>query len=207
MSSSFWDVNEHIIRASHTRNFSRGIQDEMMGGLRLAVKQYTPLSNRDSQPGDITIVFAHGIGSSKESYEPFFDDLLESGLRIRAIWAADAAHHGASYVLNEEIIGDEPSFFDVSRDFTHMINHFQQLMPPPLVGIGQSGGCSVILSMSTNHPRLFSDLVLVEPAVGPGGEQPPEVLSIFSSMAARSTKRRDMWPLKVASAKRCVWGV
>ena len=114
MSSSFWSVKEHIIQASHTRSFSRGIQDEMVGGLRLAVKRYVPLSNREPQLGDISIIFAHGVGSPKECYEPFFDDLLQSGLRIRAIWAADAAHSNASYVLNEGIIGDEPSFCDAT---------------------------------------------------------------------------------------------
>ncbi|MCJ1418182.1 hypothetical protein MMC32_004528 [Xylographa parallela] len=201
MSSSFWNVKEHIIQASHTRSFSRGIQDEMAGGLRLAVKQYVPLTNPDPQRGAISIIFAHGVGSSKECYEPFFDDLLQSGLRIRAIWAADAAHSNASYVLNEELIGDEPGFCDASRDFTHMINHFQQLMPPPLVGIGQSAGSLVIADIAIKHPRLLAGLVLMEPTVGPGLDQPSDLRRIYSSMAVLSAKRRDTWTSREAARK------
>ncbi|MCJ1392492.1 hypothetical protein MMC18_005359 [Xylographa bjoerkii] len=201
MSSSLWNVIEHIIQASHTRSFSRGIQDEMAGGLRIAVKQYVPLSNLDPQPGDISIIFVHGVGSSKESYEPFFDDLLQTGLRIRAIWAADAAQHGASYILNEEIIGDEPSFCDATRDFTHMINHFQQLMPPPLVGMGQSAGSLVVLDIAMQHPRLLAGMVLMEPTVGPDPDQPADLRHIYSFMAVNSAKRKDIWPSREAARK------
>ena len=178
----------------------------MAGGLRLAVKQYVPLTNRDPQPGDISIIFAHGVGSAKECYEPFFDDLLQSGLRIRAIWAADSAHSNASYVLNEEMLGDEPGFCDASRDFTHMINHFQQLMPSPLVGMGQSAGGLVILDIATKHPRLLAGLVLLEPTVvlpeptvGPSLNQPSVLRRIYSSMAVRSAKRRDTWTSREAA--------
>jgi len=201
MSSLLWNVNEHIIKASHIRGFARGIQDETAGGLRLAVKQYLPLSNRNPRVDDISIIFAHGVGSSKESYEPFFDDLLQSGLRIRAIWAADAAHQGASYILNEEIIGDEPSFCDVSRDFTYMINHFQDLMPSPLVGMGQSAGSLVILDIAVKHPRLFAGLVLMEPTVKPSSNQPSDLGNIYAYMAVLSAKRKDTWQSREAARK------
>ncbi|MCJ1400866.1 hypothetical protein MMC11_004075 [Xylographa trunciseda] len=174
MSSLLWNVNEHIIQASHIRGFARD---------------------------DISTVFAHGVGSSKESYEPFFDDLLQSGVPIRAIWAADAAHHGASYVLNEEIIGDEPNFCDLSRDFTRMINHFQQSMPPPLVGMGQSAGGLVILDIAKKHLRLFAGLVLMGSTVGPGVDHPSNLGNMYGCMAVLSAKRRDIWPAREGARK------
>ena len=47
----------------------------------------------------------------QELYEPLFDDLHEklkaSGRSIRAIWIADLAHQGRSYVMNETALGND----------------------------------------------------------------------------------------------------
>ena len=140
MSEHLFNITSHIIPTSHIRGFSRGIQDEQNGQLRLSLKHYVP-RNREAQIGDPTLILAHGIGLSKESHEPFLDELL-SRLPIRGAWACDAAHHGASYLLNEHIIGDEPHWLDSARDMLHMVNTFAAQMPPPIYGIGQSWGCS-----------------------------------------------------------------
>jgi hypothetical protein len=40
-----------------------------------------------------------------------FDDLYEKlralGRRIRAIWIADLAHQGQSYIINEKVLGND----------------------------------------------------------------------------------------------------
>lgn len=89
-----WVVKSFVVPASHIRGYSRGVRNEKKDHLRLAVKQYVPRS--DSQPSEkaSTIIFCHGVGSTKESYEPFFANLLDTGLDIRAVWAADIAWHG-----------------------------------------------------------------------------------------------------------------
>ncbi len=66
-----WAVAEHVIPAAHMRGFARGIIDEEKHHLRLAVKQNVP-KHREPQPSDVSLVFAHGVGSTKESYEHFF---------------------------------------------------------------------------------------------------------------------------------------
>jgi pimeloyl-ACP methyl ester carboxylesterase len=167
MSEEFWDVQAHVIPASHIRGFSRGVRDESTAHLKLAVKHYVP-RNRDVKPGDVTLIMAHGVGSSKESYEPFFDELLHCRVPIRGIWAADVAHHSASYILNEDIIGDEPHWFDSSRDLLQMVNYFQTEMPPPIVGVGQSWGCVTLTMMSIFHPRLFTGIISMEPVFATG---------------------------------------
>lgn len=47
-------------------------------------------------------------------YEPMFDDLEATmsnlGKRIRAIWIADMAHQGQSFVLNENALGNDRTF-------------------------------------------------------------------------------------------------
>lgn len=166
MSAEYWTVNEHTIPASHIRGFSRGVKDESRAHLRLAIKQYVPKSCQVSQSNALTVIMAHGVGSSKESYEPLFDELLHCRLPIRAVWAMDVAHHGASYILNEDAIGDEPHWFDSSRDMFQMINHFQEQMPSPIIGIGQSWGAVTISMLAVWHPRLFSAIVSMEPMFG-----------------------------------------
>lgn len=198
MSEEFWSVQEHIIPASHIRGFSRGVRDESTAHLRLAVKQYVP-RNRDLKPGDVTLIMAHGVGSSKESYEPFFDELLHCGLPIRAVWAADIAHHGASYILNGDIIGDEPHWSDSSRDLLQMVNYFQTEMPPPIVGMGQSWGCAVIAMMSVFHPRLFNAIISMEPIFMTGYRLKKRKEDIHElpdkwHYSALMAKRRDVWP-------------
>jgi hypothetical protein len=56
----------------------------------------------------------------KELYEPFLDELFIllkcSGVGIKSVWALDAAHQGASGILNEEVLGDDPCWNDYPRD-------------------------------------------------------------------------------------------
>ena len=206
MSEEFWAVNEHVIPASHLRGFKRGIRDDQTGRLRLAIKQYVPKQSPDHDAGSVTVIMAQAVGTSKESYEPFFDELLHCGLPIRAIWAMDAAHHGASYLLNENIIGDDPNWYDNSRDMMQMVNHFQELMPPPIIAVGLSWGSITVVGLSKMHPRLFTSIVLMEP---------PFALHLVirakdrvdrgftrNHRAVAITKRRDIWPSRAAARER-----
>ena len=163
MSEHLWIVKEYIIPASHRRGLPRGVKDEETARLRLHVKQWIPKHNPSPHSGDATIIFAHGVGSSKESYEVFFDYLVQYYPRIRSIFAIDTAHHGQSYMLNKHVIGDEPDWHDAARDLVHLVNSFQDEMIPPILGISQSWGADYVLMASEIHPRLFDGLILVEP--------------------------------------------
>lgn len=37
------------------------------------------------------------------------------------------------------------NWFDHSRDLLHMINHFREEMPRPIIGVGHSMGCAQLL--------------------------------------------------------------
>ncbi|KAI4153067.1 MAG: hypothetical protein L6R39_001688 [Caloplaca ligustica] len=203
MSGQYWTVREYVIPAAHIRGFSRGVKDEKTARLRLAVKQYVPRDPRGVNPNGMSIIMAHGVGSSKESYEPFFDELLRCGLAIRAVWAMDVAHHGVSYLLNEDVIGDEPHWHDSSRDMFQMVNYFQEQMPPPIVGVSQSWGTVTISMLAVWHPRLFSALVCLEPLFGQRyRDDLPE--DHRSKMQVQRTaqllvNRRDTWPSREAA--------
>ena len=206
MSEELWDIREHVIPASHIRGFSRGARNEQTGHLRLAVKQYVPRKLSEPKVGDVTLIMAHGVGSSKESYEPFYDELLTRNIPIRAVWAMDAAHHSASYLLNEDRIGDDPHWLDSSRDMMQMVNHFQEQMPPPLIALGQSWGCVTIAGVSFMHPRLFTSMVFLEPTFGTNpmirtkdrAKRRPDRLHRGVAMA----KRQDTWPSLAAARTR-----
>ena len=94
MDNSQWIVKRHVISASHIRGYRKGVRNEKNAPLQLSVNQYIPKDDIPDVDDAVTIVFIHGVGSTKESYEPFFQELKNSGLSIRSIWAADIAWHG-----------------------------------------------------------------------------------------------------------------
>ncbi|OJI89979.1 hypothetical protein ASPTUDRAFT_25575 [Aspergillus tubingensis CBS 134.48] len=190
MDSSF-NVTEHVIQAQYIREYPRTTYPQD-APVKLRIKKYTPKSNQNPQEGDITIIGAHGVGFLKELYEPLWDDLLarskKDGFRIRAIWIADCANQGASGVQNENIMGNETSWFDHARDLLHMINHFREDMPRPIMGVGHSAGGSQLILLSLMHPRLFSSLTLLDPYLIPDNRD-VNALTLFYLTATR----RDIW--------------
>lgn len=113
MSSHNFRCTAHAVPGQHIRHYSHGSSsDNEEAVIRVAVKRYTPLSNLDPQPGDLTILAGHAAGMPKELYEPLWDKLLslaqESGkFRIRSVWVVEAYNHGTSAQLNEGLLGDE----------------------------------------------------------------------------------------------------
>lgn len=188
--SSQFQVVDHVISAQHTRHWPRGRDPTSDKPLRLAAKQYIPINNPEPSAGDITFVGTHANGLPKELYEPLWADLSEKllalkGRRIRSIWIADMVNQGQSAILNEQLLGNDPSWFDFSRDLLHLINQNQLDMPSPLVGIGHSVGGAQLAYLSLFHPRLFQALVLIDPTIQT--ENPGK------AFAAASTFRRDVW--------------
>ncbi|KAJ5736018.1 uncharacterized protein N7483_001143 [Penicillium malachiteum] len=190
-------ITEHVIDGQHIREYPDATVDGS-SSLKLVLKKYTPVNNPNPQPGDVTIIGAHGCGFPKELYEPLWEDILsrseQDGYRIRSIWIADVSNLGASSIQNEKVLGNDPSWLDHSRDLLHMINKFRDEMPQPIVGVGHSMGAGQLVLLSLLHPRLFTSLSLVEPVIAPDiitGKGP--LLSIVS------LKRRDTWKSRSAA--------
>ena len=170
--------------------------------LFLHVKQYIPLDQFNSQHGAITIIGAHANGFPKELYEPLWDDLFrilrKQGLAIKAIWIADCAHQGMSGVLNEDKLGNDPSWSDHPRDLLYMINHFRKEMSRPLVGVGHSMGGNHLVKLAYIHPRLIASLVLIDPVIQSAFPDPPDRARFANPQA--SAFRRDLWPTRAEAA-------
>ncbi|KAG6248648.1 hypothetical protein E4U23_002826 [Claviceps purpurea] len=198
---SQFHVTEHVIDGAHIREYPRAAADDQDAPLVLHVKQYTPRNNPSPRKGDVTIIGGHANGFPKELYEPLWDNLLEElnkhGVRIRAIWIADCAWQGRSGVLNQQkgLLGNDPGWYDYSRDIIHMINRFR--MPRPLVAVAHSFGSNALAHASLLHPRLFHSLVLMEAAIAPDTAGPAVN---GGTPAYASIRRRDVWPSRQHAA-------
>lgn len=200
---SNYEVIEHRVPCSYIRDFPGAIAGDDSDLLHLSVKQYRPLDNPNPQTGDLTIIGAHANGFPKELYEPMFDDLISQSkkhnFRIRSIWIADMAHQGHSSVLNERLLGNDPSWFDHSRDLMHLINVKREEMPQPIVGIGHSCGGAQLVHMSLWNPRLFASLILIDPVIQQRSAE-IDLKDTRPSIAQLSTFRREIWPSRKEAA-------
>ncbi|KAI9713384.1 MAG: hypothetical protein M1828_001418 [Chrysothrix sp. TS-e1954] len=194
--TAFLRVTEHTLPAQYVRDYPNAIRGRRDTRLRLAVKQYTPLEEaEDCSEQSVTIIATGANGFPKEIYEPLFDNLYEYSRRsqqfkIRSIWMADMANQGASGVMNDNLLGDDPCWLDHSRDLLHLINTFSEQMPRPLVGLGHSLGCAQLAHLSLYHPRLFHTLVFIDPAILP--EAPLKISAgLVSSLRAERWNSRQ----------------
>ncbi|KAE8339930.1 hypothetical protein BDV24DRAFT_164816 [Aspergillus arachidicola] len=185
--SATFQVIEHKFLGQHIREYPRATTTSQEDPLSIIAKQYMPWDNLDPSPGDISIISAHANGIPKEVYEPLWVEIYQAakkaGLQLRGIWIADAAHQGASGILNEEKLGNDPSAFDYSRDLILMINQLRDKLPQPILGLGHSMGATQLMNASLMHPRIFQGLLLVEPIVFPystenQGRYPPAQASM-----------------------------
>ncbi|KAA8566793.1 hypothetical protein EYC84_009893 [Monilinia fructicola] len=199
MHSTIFEIKEHTLECQHIREYPRATSNSQEDILQLAIKQYIPRDNPHPQPGDVTIIGAHANGYPKELYEPLWEDIharaKANGFRIRSVWIADLAHEGASSVLNEQLLGNDPSWLDHARDLLHMVNTFRAEMPLPIIGIGHSFGANMLTNLALMHPRLLTTLIMLDPVIhefasSPSGDPDPNSLSTF---------RRDLWPSRAAA--------
>lgn len=201
MAQSF-HIREHRILGQHIREYPGATVHSEDDALQIEIKQYTPIDNPTPRPGDVTIIATHANAHCKELYEPLWEELhaqsRSSNLRIRSIWIADLAQQGASYIVNESRLGNDPHWFDHSRDLLHMVNHFREQMPRPIVGVAHSIGGAQMVFLSHLHPRLFHSLVLIEPSLYEA--TPGQAKRLIGASAKYAVLRKDVWPSRSAAA-------
>ncbi|KAG1882652.1 Alpha/beta hydrolase fold-1 [Suillus subluteus] len=142
-------------------------------GLKMTAKRYyTPFS--DSQ--GLTLLFAHGIGSHKEHWEPmlrylFSHQNLQQPSRIREAWCFDWLNHGDAAVINKAAL-ERRSPGDVSiAEWAAAIASFVKspfLRGHRLVGVGHSAGSSAIILSTRAFPmrnQPFVAVFLLEPSM------------------------------------------
>ena len=85
------------------------------------------------------------------------------------------------------------SWDDYSLDILHLINHFRDRMPRPIIGFGHSIGGTSIINLALMHPRLFTTIVTVEPILA----RDPSPKSYALSYAIE--QQQDRWPSREAA--------
>ncbi|RDA95618.1 hypothetical protein CP533_1091 [Ophiocordyceps camponoti-saundersi (nom. inval.)] len=196
-----FNVREHVVSGCHIREYPGLTSGRQEDEMRLHVKQYTP-RHQPLQDGAVTLVAMQGIGFPKELYEPLWDTLYDHsrshGYSIRNIWIADMAPQGMSSILNEKKLSMDNSWADHARDLLHMINHFRNEMPRPLIGIGHSCGGSQLVNLAYMHPRLFTTVILMDPAffVDEKGDA-----IYFEKALKETTHGEDVWRSRADAAQ------
>lgn len=195
-------VREHRILGQHIREYPGATAQGDDDALQIEIKQYIPIDNPTPEPGDVTIIATHANAHCKELYEPLWEELharsSSAKFRIRSIWVADIAQQGASYIANESKLGNDPHWFDHSRDLLRMIDHFREQMPRPIVGVGHSAGGAQIIFLSHIHPRLFHSLVLIEPSLNIASLRESRKVATVNFKYAFF--RKDVWPSRSKAA-------
>jgi len=197
MADPVFAIKTHVLAGQHIRHFERANRHENEDVQRLQVKQYIPLNNQQPKDDDVTIIGTCAVSFPKEVYEPMWEALISEaqnrGVGVRSIWTVDRSDHAASAVLNEDVQGDDPSAFDLSRDILHMVNTFRDDFITPVIGFGHSLGATSLLELSRMHPRFFAALILVDPIVG------PEIFKIGVPLIYGASQRPDLWPSQEAA--------
>ena len=65
MSASLFKIQKHTFVSQHVREYPGAMLESQEAVLQLELKQYTPLSNLNPNPGDVTIIAAHACGFPK----------------------------------------------------------------------------------------------------------------------------------------------
>ncbi|KIJ33541.1 hypothetical protein M422DRAFT_35456 [Sphaerobolus stellatus SS14] len=181
--------------------------------LRTVAKGYR-IRDRNVEDG-YTLVFAHGIGSNKEQWEPTMKALYRLSIKsakspqIREMWAIDCPNHGQAAILNDELLmrGGYNNHAFSWEEYIKIFRLFLTRNPKfnlnnhRLIGIGHSMG-AVCLSLTQTYPENpnFEALILCEPMMAPTDlprDHPafkgPEAMSVYT------LKRRDIWSSREAA--------
>ncbi|GKT71135.1 toxin biosynthesis [Colletotrichum tofieldiae] len=76
------------------------------------------------------------------------------------------------------------------------MHHFRSQIKQPIIGVGHSMGGSQIATLSVIQRRLFSSIILLDPAIGP-----PDVGLDVLRFERMTLRRKTTWPNRQAAAK------
>ncbi|KDQ15271.1 hypothetical protein BOTBODRAFT_65628 [Botryobasidium botryosum FD-172 SS1] len=100
-------------------------RNELLWMVAKRYKRVEDAKKREGRP--LTLVALHGIGVSKETWEPIFATInfltanSNSRLNVDEIWTVDCVQHGDSIALNESKLGDIFDSAEYSRDLTNFV--------------------------------------------------------------------------------------
>lgn len=141
--------------------------------------------------GATQLVFSPGNGFTVECYRPAIGVL---GKSVSVFALNPRGFGGSEKPANFE--GWEAALGDL-RDFV------RQTLQPPVILAGHSFGAMLSLWLAAEEPELVRGLLLLDPSVLHGKDEPvpEEALERSLEVAARTRTRRPQWPRREAAAK------
>ncbi|KAF9460392.1 Alpha/Beta hydrolase protein [Collybia nuda] len=138
----------------------------------------------------LTLIFLHGIGTHKETWEPILRRLLNSrssahfGPQIEEVWLLDGVQHGDAALLNEGLLGDTFDLVDYSRDLMNFVLAYLPTQGTEDILAGLSRVSDVEIHNRQRHGFKSRTIVGVGHSLGACSFVYPAVLypSIFSSL-------------------------
>ncbi|KAH9852495.1 alpha beta-hydrolase [Lenzites betulinus] len=112
-------------RAQERNEDTRPVRNEVLWSV---ANRYVPTT--PPAQGGLTMVFLHGIGCHKETWEPILRTLLDlrdrlyPGLAIAELWTLDCVQHGDSALLNEAVLGDIFDCAEYARDLANFMLYY-----------------------------------------------------------------------------------
>ncbi|KAG6824217.1 hypothetical protein H0H92_007631 [Tricholoma furcatifolium] len=186
------------------------------------IKRYTRISGSAPQAKEpaAVLVLSHGMGFSKEIWEPVLEDLFRledsvgtrpGALPIREVWALDFQNHGEAGVRNADIVAKDPDMLNM-HEFADALAAFcnsdllGNLDPEfdKIILAGHSAGSIVtVLATSYFNPPYkipFSGLILIDtPFFTP--DMLDQTTEMYKFIAASTPRRKDIWPSREAAIK------
>ncbi|GAW09363.1 Alpha/beta hydrolase family-domain-containing protein [Lentinula edodes] len=168
----------------------------------------------------LTLIFAHALGTNKETWEPLIMRLVKSpaGRDIEEIWTWESVDTGDSALLNLGKLNQLSDWYDGARDMIHFLLHYmpsrimsdelpvhlprvsaaefedrghQGFSERQIIGIGHSYGGNVCARACFSYPQCFSALVMVDPGIVKLND--PTLRPTLRYMAQGAYARRDSW--------------
>lgn len=160
---------------------------------------------------DVTLLFCHGAGFSKETWEPIVRRMRESPMlqSVRCeVVCFDFSFHGEN--AKEE---PKPRVYSIKDGAAKRVDHpgnvWEQWAPEeaheraafllndrkrPVIGIGHSMGASALWGTEARHPGTFEALILFEPMYFDGNEQRKTIFDMGTDfLVATTLKRQGKW--------------
>ncbi|RKP06162.1 Alpha/Beta hydrolase protein [Thamnocephalis sphaerospora] len=133
---------------------------------------------------ECNLLVAHGVSLCKEVYEPILSRI--SSVRGDAI-SYEVRNHGDSGVVNAELLEENSDldaiFYDSVRDTRALINTLRLTKRRPLIGIGHSGGGTLMLCTEIMYPGTFEAIIVIDPILSATAEALPARNSNHTSAA------------------------
>ncbi|KAJ7062796.1 Alpha/beta hydrolase fold-1 [Mycena amicta] len=176
----------------------------------LSAKRYwLPAFEKHAQdPDALTLLFFHATSFHKETWMPTLEAILlpraSPPVKIHEAWCLDCPNHGASGLLNANVLLQPEFFLNFSCErYAQGIHHFLSAGPDQgatvdfrkrnLVGIGHSLGGVAVTLLQEIEPRFpFSSLILLEPLISPAGGH--HLRKLRELLVKGAYERRDVWP-------------